>query len=92
MSFLLLFFSFSSFAFFISTKETIALRNVTLGDPLLFLVAPKVYNAFALFLKGVTKEEEETKEDNNDDKVAVVMLIKITKKLLFKEQELIVNT
>ena len=39
-------------------------------------VTPKAYNAFALFLKYVTKEEEKTKEDNNDDKVTVVTLIK----------------
>ena len=39
-------------------------------------VTPKVYDAFALFLKGVTEEEEKTKEDNNDDKVTVVMLTK----------------
>ena len=40
-------------------------------------VTPKVYNAFALFLKSVTEEEEKkTKEDNNDDKVTAVTLTK----------------
>ena len=38
------------------------------GDTLISFVASEVYDGFALFLKGVTKEEEETKEDSNGGK------------------------
>ena len=55
-------------------------------------VTPKVYNAFALFLKSVTEEEEETKEDSNDDKGGCDGANQITKKLLFKEQEIKIST
>ena len=41
---------------------------MTLGDALLFLVTPKVYDGFALFFKCVTKEDKETKEDSNGGK------------------------
>ena len=52
------------------------LRSMPFGDTLISFVTLKVYDGFALFLKGVTKEEEETKEDSNDDKVTVVTLTK----------------
>ena len=57
-------------------------------------VTPKVYNGFALFLKCVTEEEEEeTKEDSNDDKGGSCDgASQITKKLLFKEQEIKIST
>ena len=51
------------------------------GDTLIFFVTLKVCNAFALFLKGVTKE------DSSDDKGGCGGINQMTKKLCLKNRK-----